>query len=91
MLVVAKHETNTRVAQGDRYSFLLLACNTAKSLSKLIEKCGSSLLVPSLTFTVKTFTVETQSRQILAAMLNSTCHVIYKHGPDYLENYPIVA
>ena len=57
-------------------SLLLLAWNTAKSSLKLIVKFGSSLLVSSTIFSVKTFTAETQTRPTLVALLNSKRHVI---------------
>ena len=57
-------------------SLLSLVWNTAKLCLKLIVKFGSSLLVSSITFCVKTFTAETQTRPTLVAMLNSKRHVI---------------
>ena len=57
--------------------FLLsLPCNTAKSSSTLIVKFGSSSLVSSITFGVKTFTAKTLTRLTFASMLNSTRQVI---------------
>lgn len=76
MWEVTKHERNTRITQGNSDSLLSLACNTGKSPSRQTVKFGSSLSVSSLTFTIKTFTVETQSQQIFAVMLNSIHHVI---------------
>ena len=66
-------------------SLLSLGWNTAKSSSKLIVKFGSSLLVSAITFSVKTFPAETQTRLTLAAMLNSTRHVIYAPRCVYRE------
>lgn len=67
-------------------SLLLLARNTAKSSSKLEVKFGSSSLVSSITFSVKTFTAETWPTP--AAMLNSTHHAIDTETL-YLEKYTI--
>ena len=51
----------------------------AKSSLELIVKFGSSLLVSTIKFTVKTFTAETQTQQNLVATLNSTHHVVHIH------------
>lgn len=58
---------------SQRNLLLSLVCNTAKSSSKLKDKCGCSLLVCSITFTL---TAETQTRTTFSATLNGTSHVI---------------
>ena len=58
---------------SQRDSLLSLVCNTAKSSSKLKEKCGCSSLVCSITFTFK---AETQTRTTFAATLNGARHGI---------------
>ena len=51
-------------------------CDSSFSSSYQTAKCMCNLLVSFITFSVKTFTAETQTRPTLVAMLNSKRHVI---------------
>ena len=48
-------------------------------------------MLSSITFTVKAFTAEIQTRQTSAAMLSTHVMLLYTHGHAYTEKCTIVA